>query len=70
MVGASGVGAARILADAEEVAARAEVEEVLVQEFIPGVAERGEYSLVFFLGEFSHAVRKFNTTGDFRIQAT
>ena len=28
----------------------------------------GEFSLIFFNGIFSHGVRKFNKTGDFRIQ--
>ena len=43
-------------------------EEVLVQEFLPGVSQRGEYGIIFFLGEFSHTVRKFSTTKDFRVQ--
>ena len=28
----------------------------------------GEFSLIFFNGVYSHCVRKFNLTGDFRIQ--
>ena len=38
------------------------------QEFIPGILTCGEFSLIFFNGVFSHGVRKFNVTGDFRIQ--
>jgi hypothetical protein len=65
VVGASGVGAVRGRGPG---AAVGRAEEVLVQEFLPEVAARGEYSLIFFGGQFSHAVRKVNTTGDFRVQ--
>lgn len=71
VVGAYGVGAARVrasLLQAREVVCRAVGEVVLVQQFVPGVTQRGEYGLIFFQGEFSHTVRKFNTTGDFRVQ--
>jgi glutathione synthase/RimK-type ligase-like ATP-grasp enzyme len=40
----------------------------LVQEFIPEVIERGEISLVYFDGSFSHAVVKRAKNGDFRVQ--
>lgn len=40
----------------------------LLQEVIPEVAERGEMSLVYFAGEFSHAVLKRSKAGDFRVQ--
>jgi glutathione synthase/RimK-type ligase-like ATP-grasp enzyme len=39
----------------------------LVQEFIPEIAD-GEMSLVYAGGEFSHAVVKRATNGDFRVQ--
>lgn len=32
--------------------------DVLIQQFLPGVADYGERALVFFSGQFSHAVRK------------
>ncbi len=43
-------------------------EDFLVQPFIPEVQEVGEYSLIFFNGEFSHAVLKTPASGDFRVQ--
>ena len=39
-----------------------------VQEFVDAVVESGEWSLVFLGGEYSHAVRKTATPGDFRVQ--
>lgn len=41
---------------------------VMVQRFLPVVTEEGEWSLLFFGGRFSHAVRKLPTRGDFRVQ--
>jgi glutathione synthase/RimK-type ligase-like ATP-grasp enzyme len=41
---------------------------VLVQEFVPGIRTAGEHSLIFFDGEFSHAVLKQPAAGDFRVQ--
>jgi len=32
----------------------------MIQEFLPEVQVRGEWSLMFFGGEFSHAIRKFH----------
>jgi glutathione synthase/RimK-type ligase-like ATP-grasp enzyme len=40
----------------------------LLQEVIPEVIERGEMSLVYFDGVFSHAVVKRAKQGDFRVQ--
>jgi glutathione synthase/RimK-type ligase-like ATP-grasp enzyme len=40
----------------------------MVQEFIEGVQTRGEWSLIFFAGRFSHAVLKLPKDGDFRVQ--
>jgi len=42
--------------------------DVLVQRFEPAIRERGEWSLVFFGGSFSHAVIKRPRSGDFRVQ--
>ena len=42
--------------------------DMLVQEFVPEIATGGEWSLIFLGGEFSHAVKKFPKTGDFRVQ--
>ncbi len=43
-------------------------ESVMVQPFVPAVVDEGEYSLFFFAGQFSHAVRKTPKSGDFRVQ--
>lgn len=51
----------------EEVLAR---HEAMVQPFLPSVEARGELSLVFIEGRFSHAVRKRPAKGDFRVQST
>lgn len=40
----------------------------LVQPFLPEVETAGEWSLVFFEGRFSHAVRKHARPGEFRVQ--
>ncbi|MGB0931005.1 MAG: ATP-grasp domain-containing protein [Chitinophagales bacterium] len=42
--------------------------DVMIQTFMPEIQTVGEWSLMFFGGEFSHAVLKNNPTGDFRIQ--
>lgn len=42
--------------------------DVVVQPYAAGV-ERGEVSLLFFGGAFSHAVRKVPAAGDYRVQA-
>jgi glutathione synthase/RimK-type ligase-like ATP-grasp enzyme len=57
--------------DAEEVAWRRVLARgtVLVQPFLGEVAEDGEWSLCFFAGGFSHAVRKRPREGEFRSQA-
>ena len=41
---------------------------VLVQPFIESIGRDGEWSLLFFGGEFSHAVIKRPKAGDFRVQ--
>jgi glutathione synthase/RimK-type ligase-like ATP-grasp enzyme len=40
----------------------------MVQEFLEEVQSRGEWSLIFFSGQFSHAVVKTPKPGDFRSQ--
>lgn len=40
----------------------------LVQPFMPEVVEDGEWSLLFFGGEYSHAVIKRPAEGDYRVQ--
>lgn len=40
----------------------------MVQEFMAEVRSRGEWSLIFFSGRYSHAVIKRPKSGDFRVQ--
>jgi glutathione synthase/RimK-type ligase-like ATP-grasp enzyme len=41
---------------------------VMVQKFMEPILSEGEWSLMFFDGEFSHAVLKTPKVGDFRVQ--
>lgn len=41
----------------------------LVQPYLPEVASEGEWSLLFFDGEYSHAVIKRPKAGDYRVQS-
>lgn len=41
----------------------------LVQPYLPEVVRDGEWSLLFFEGEYSHAVIKRPATGDYRVQS-
>jgi hypothetical protein len=41
---------------------------LMIQPFVPEIASRGEWSLIFFEGRFSHAVLKRPADGDFRVQ--
>ena len=42
--------------------------EWMLQPYVEGIESEGEWSLVFFAGVFSHAVRKQPKGGDFRVQ--
>jgi glutathione synthase/RimK-type ligase-like ATP-grasp enzyme len=42
--------------------------DVIIQEFVPEVVEEGEWSLIYFARQFSHAVHKAPKSGDFRVQ--
>jgi hypothetical protein len=44
------------------------VSAALVQPFLPEIQTRGEWSIIFLGGEYSHAVLKRPRTGDFRVQ--
>ncbi len=41
----------------------------LVQPFVPEIVSAGEWSLMYFAGEFSHAVIKYPAVGDYRVQS-
>jgi glutathione synthase/RimK-type ligase-like ATP-grasp enzyme len=43
-------------------------EEFLIQPFIPEIQTKGEWSLIYFGGKFSHAVLKTTAPGDYRVQ--
>ena len=47
----------------------AETRDLLLQPFMPEIQEQGELSLLFFGGEFSHAVLKKPNSGEFRVQS-
>src|SRR5262245_52990153 len=55
-------------ADQPRFAGQLGARDVLVQPFLPEVTSRGEWSLVFLGGEYSHAVLKRPASGDFRVQ--
>ena len=42
--------------------------EAMIQPFLPAIQDEGEYSFLFFNGQFSHAVVKTPKQGDYRIQ--
>jgi glutathione synthase/RimK-type ligase-like ATP-grasp enzyme len=44
------------------------VADAMIQPFLPSIQSEGEYSLFYIGGEYSHAIRKVATKGDFRIQ--
>lgn len=71
-ISASATDTWRASADAADVDARLAAQtsrgDVLVQEIIPEVATRGEWSLIFIDGAYSHAAIKKPRAGDFRVQ--
>jgi len=44
-------------------------EGAMIQAFLPSVIEEGEYSFLYFGGQFSHALIKRPKSGDYRIQS-
>lgn len=42
--------------------------EAMLQPLMPGILNEGEYSFLFFGGDFSHALLKKGPTGEFRVQ--
>ena len=41
---------------------------MMIQPFLPSVAEEGEYSCMLFGGQFSHTIVKRPKAGDYRVQ--
>jgi glutathione synthase/RimK-type ligase-like ATP-grasp enzyme len=73
VVGANGDGACRISrstpeSELAELASLFQGRSILVQRFMPAILEEGEYSLFFFNGQFSHAIRKVPAANEFRCQ--
>ncbi len=54
--------------DQARLAAQLDTGDVLVQSYMPEIDGKGEWSLVFFGLEYSHAVLKQPRSGDFRVQ--
>jgi glutathione synthase/RimK-type ligase-like ATP-grasp enzyme len=59
---------ATVDADQSRFEEQSRTHEVLVQQYMSEVATVGEWSLVFFAGEYSHAALKRPAEGDFRVQ--
>ena len=57
-----------LVATEERFRVLAAAHDLLVQEFLPDIGQAGEWSMLFFGGEFSHAVLKRPASGDFRVQ--
>jgi len=66
-VSASATGTHRIGPN-DDLPADSRGEPMIVQPFIEEIARTGEFSLMLFDGEFSHAVVKRPKSGDFRVQ--
>jgi glutathione synthase/RimK-type ligase-like ATP-grasp enzyme len=54
--------------DAGELGKVFEKRSYMVQPFMRGIVEEGEFSLFYFNGEYSHTILKTPKTGDFRVQ--
>lgn len=55
-------------AQAESINSLLQQESFLAQPFIPEIQTKGEWSFLFFNGEYSHTVLKTAKAGDFRVQ--
>ena len=70
-IGANAQDAIRIKSGAEDAARLTEIfdgRSCMVQPFMRGIVEEGEFSLFYFNGEYSHTILKTPKTGDFRVQ--
>lgn len=72
-ISASGYRTARATIDqlpqsSQEFSALLAERDVLVQPFVPEIVTDGEWSMLFFHGQFSHAVKKRATSEEFRVQ--
>ena len=75
-IAASAVGTLRFNLNEEEVNSRIQKHlqewlpkrNMILQPYVEEVEEQGECSLIYFNGQFSHAVRKVPVKGDYRVQ--
>lgn len=70
-IGANAQNAIRIKSGAEDAAALSKIfdgRSYMVQPFMRGIVEEGEFSLFYFNREYSHTILKTPKTGDFRVQ--
>jgi glutathione synthase/RimK-type ligase-like ATP-grasp enzyme len=68
-IGAGGLGQHRFTRESLPAAEWRMGRACMVQPFLPGVVEEGEYTLVFVEGDFSHGVLKRAAEGEYRIQS-
>ena len=72
-VSVGAIGALRVAASAEAAALHLSElvsgADALVQPLQPSVLTRGEVSLIYLGGQFSHAIRKVAAAGDYRVQS-
>jgi hypothetical protein len=59
----------RAAADTTQVREMLSSSGVMIQRFLPEVQTRGEWSFIFYMKEYSHAVLKTPKPGDFRVQS-
>lgn len=68
----SAKGTGRFMKDAPEAEAHFNhliaAQDVLIQPFVPEIQQKGEVSMMYFQGEYSHSILKIAKKGDFRVQ--
>jgi glutathione synthase/RimK-type ligase-like ATP-grasp enzyme len=58
----------RLVQQADELKEIFSTREFMLQPFLNGIVEEGEYSLFYFAGHYSHSILKQPESGDFRVQ--
>ncbi|WP_299082503.1 hypothetical protein [uncultured Paraglaciecola sp.] len=58
----------KLSAQADQLKAVFAEREFMLQPFLTGIVEEGEYSLFYFAGHYSHSILKEPESGDFRVQ--
>jgi glutathione synthase/RimK-type ligase-like ATP-grasp enzyme len=57
-----------LIAQADELKTVFAHREFMLQPFLTGIVDEGEYSLFYFAGHYSHSILKQPSSGDFRVQ--